>query len=72
MQQIELAVLRVVDDPLVPAVVDGFTDGAKLLQRADIDKVADGFIIGSAIVRILLENPNDTGLKNLAEFTQAF
>lgn len=41
-------------------------------QAAMIDKVADGFIIGSAIVRILLENPNDTGLRNLAEFTQAF
>ena len=41
-------------------------------QAAMIDKVADGFIIGSAIVRILLENPNDAGLRNLAEFTQAF
>lgn len=41
-------------------------------QAAVIGKVADGFIIGSAIVKILLDSPDETGLKKLAEFTSAF
>ena len=41
-------------------------------QAAGIGKDADGFIIGSAIVRILLDNPDETGLKKLAEFAKAF
>ena len=48
LQQIELTTLGVVDDPLVPAVVDGLPNGAQLLHGADVDKGADGTGNGAA------------------------
>ncbi len=41
-------------------------------QAEAVCRACDGFIVGSAIVKILLDNPNDEGLKKIAEFAKAF
>ena len=52
-------------------VLAGF--GVSTPQQAErINRSADGFIIGSAIVKLLLDHPDETGLKQLAEFARGF
>lgn len=58
---------RVSGIPVLAGFGVGRPEQAKVICQA-----CDGFIIGSAIVKILLDNPNDEGLKKLAEFTKAF
>ena len=53
--------MRVVDDPLVPAVVDGFPDGAQLLHRADVDKIAHRTGKGPLRCAQALELPDPAG-----------
>ena len=52
-------------------VLAGF--GVSTPQQAErINRSADGFIIGSAIVKLLLDHPDETGLQQLAEFARGF
>ncbi len=52
-------------------VLAGFGIGRPEQAKA-VCQTCDGFIVGSAIVKILLDNPNDDGLQKLAEFAKAF
>ena len=52
-------------------VLAGFGIG-KPEQAEAACRACDGFIVGSAIVKILLDNPNDEGLKKIAEFASSF
>lgn len=52
-------------------VLAGF--GVSTPQQAErINRSADGFIIGSTIVKLLLDHPDETGLQQLAEFARGF